>query len=160
MLTFSLFDHKYLFLGKFGPKNQNCQFQLKFGTQTNLNMQNSMVVFTFSALDQKNPFWGNFVQKSKIACSMCIQIQKLIRICRIQWWCPFFLFQNRNTLFGLPFLGKFGLKNQNGQLELKIGTKTNTNMKNSVVMFIFSAFDRKYPFFLICSVTQYSLLKL
>ena len=30
---------------------------------------------------------------------------------------------------------------------MKIGTKTNTNMKNSVVMFIFSAFDWKYPFF-------------
>ena len=44
------------FLSKFGPKNQNCQFKLKFGTQNNSNMQNSMVVFTFSALDQKYSF--------------------------------------------------------------------------------------------------------
>ena len=31
------------FLGKFGPKNQNCQFKLKFGTKTNSNEQNSFV---------------------------------------------------------------------------------------------------------------------
>ena len=37
------------FLGKFGPKNQNCQFILKFGTWTNSNMQNSMAMFNFSA---------------------------------------------------------------------------------------------------------------
>ena len=32
------------FLGKFGPKSQNCQFQMKFDTYTNLNMQNLMAV--------------------------------------------------------------------------------------------------------------------
>ena len=34
------------FMGKFGPKSQNYQFSLKFGTYTNSNMQNSMAVFT------------------------------------------------------------------------------------------------------------------
>ena len=34
-------------MGKFGPKNQNCQFKLKFKTKTNSNMQNPMVVFNF-----------------------------------------------------------------------------------------------------------------
>ena len=34
------------FLGKFGPKDQICQFKLKFGIETNSNMRNSMVVFT------------------------------------------------------------------------------------------------------------------
>ena len=29
--------------GKVGPKSQNCQLKLKFGNQTNLNMQNFMV---------------------------------------------------------------------------------------------------------------------
>ena len=37
MFTFSIFDWNYL-LGKFGPKNQNGQFKLKFGTETDLNM--------------------------------------------------------------------------------------------------------------------------
>ena len=32
-----------LFLGIFGPKNQNCQFELKFGSYTDLNTQNSMM---------------------------------------------------------------------------------------------------------------------
>ena len=55
------------FLGKFGPKNENCQFKLKFGTKTNLNKQNSMVVFTFSVLDWKHPLWTNSFQKIRIA---------------------------------------------------------------------------------------------
>ena len=29
-------------LGKFRPKNQNCLLKLKFGTETNSNMQNLM----------------------------------------------------------------------------------------------------------------------
>ena len=82
-------------------------------------------------------------------------MQRLIRTRRIQW-CPFYLFNTRNTLFGLPFLGKFGLKNQNGQFELKIGTKTNTDMKNSMLMFIFPVLGHKYPFLKICFVTQNS----
>ena len=51
----------------------------------------------------------------------------------------------------LPFLGKFGPKNQNCQFKLKIGTKTNLNIKNSMVMFTFSVSDWKYVFFYICS---------
>ena len=48
------------FLGKFGPKNQNCQFELKFGTYTILNMQNSMVAFIFPTFDRKYLFLGKF----------------------------------------------------------------------------------------------------
>ena len=40
------------FLGKFGQKNQNCQFKL-FGTRTNSDMQNALVMFTFSVFDWK-----------------------------------------------------------------------------------------------------------
>ena len=54
------------FLGKFGPKNQNCQFILKFGTWTNSNLQNSMAIFNFSAFDWNYPFWANLVQIIKI----------------------------------------------------------------------------------------------
>ena len=46
------------FLGKFGPKTSNCQFELNFGTYTNLNMQNSMIVSTFSVLDLRKNFLG------------------------------------------------------------------------------------------------------
>ena len=66
MFTFCLFWLETPFLDKFSPNNQNCQFELKFGTQINLNMQNSTAVFAFSRLDQKKPFWANLVQKIKI----------------------------------------------------------------------------------------------
>ena len=61
------FRRKAPFLGKFAPKNQNCQSKLKFGTQTNSNMQNSMMVFFFSIFDRKYIFWANLVQKIEIA---------------------------------------------------------------------------------------------
>ena len=47
-------------------KNQSCQFKLKFGTETNLNLQNSMVQFTFSVLGTKHHFSGNLAKKAKI----------------------------------------------------------------------------------------------
>ena len=67
MLTFSLFDRKYSFWVKFGPKNLKCQFKLIFGTSITSKMENSMVIFTFCVLDQKCSFWENLVQKIKIA---------------------------------------------------------------------------------------------
>ena len=54
---------KHLFSCKLGPKYQNCQFQLKFGTQAKSNMQNSVVICTFSVFDWKYPFWVNFAKK-------------------------------------------------------------------------------------------------
>ena len=55
-----------LSLGKLDPKSHNRQFKLKFGTETNLNMPSPLVVFTFSVLQRKHPFWDNLVQKIKI----------------------------------------------------------------------------------------------
>ena len=67
MFTFTVLNPKYPpFLGKLGPKNENCQFKLKFGSEPNLNVQSSMVVFTFSVLDWKYSFWRNLAQKIKI----------------------------------------------------------------------------------------------
>ena len=45
---------KIPFLGKFDPKKENRLFQLKFGTLTKSDTQNSMVMFTFFVLDRKN----------------------------------------------------------------------------------------------------------
>ena len=63
----SFFDRKLPLWANLVKKHQNCQFKLKFGASTNLNMQNLMLEFTFSVLDQKHPFWANLVQKIKIA---------------------------------------------------------------------------------------------
>ena len=87
------------FLGKFGPKNQNCHFKLKFGTNTNSNIQNSMLMFIFLVFDWKYRFWANLVQKIKIVILSWNLVATLIRACRIQWWCSFFLFLIGNTLF-------------------------------------------------------------
>ena len=65
-MQFSLSDQKYPPWAMFGPKYQNCQFKLKFANKSNSNMQNSMVMFTFSVFDWKYPFWVNSVQKIKI----------------------------------------------------------------------------------------------
>ena len=47
-------------------KNQNCQFDQKFGIWTNGNMQNLIVMFTFPDFHQKYSFWLNLVQNIKI----------------------------------------------------------------------------------------------
>ena len=64
VLTFPVLDQKTLF-GQVWSKNQNRQFKLKFGTKTNLNMQNSMMMLTLS-VDHKYPSWANLVQKITI----------------------------------------------------------------------------------------------
>ena len=58
----------FTFLYKFGSKNQNCLFKPKFGTYTNSNMKNIMVMFIFSVFDRKYPFLGILFQKIKIVC--------------------------------------------------------------------------------------------
>ena len=77
---------------KLSLKNQNCQFELKFGNKTNVNMQNKMALFTFSVLDGKHPFRGNLVQKIKIFSLSWNLVPRLIQICRIKWHCSLFLF--------------------------------------------------------------------
>ena len=62
---FSCFQPEIPFLGKFGPKSQNCQFEWKFDTYANVNMQDSMMVFIFSIFDQKFLFWGKFAPKNQ-----------------------------------------------------------------------------------------------
>ena len=64
VFTFFFFPPEILFLGKFGPKIQNYQFMLKFGTDNNLNMHNLIVMFSFSVFDQKYPFLGKVGSKN------------------------------------------------------------------------------------------------
>ena len=55
-------------------------------------MQNSMVVLTFSVLDQEYAFWAPFVLKANIASLSLIPVQVLIRISRIRWLFTIFRF--------------------------------------------------------------------
>ena len=52
--------------GNFVSKNENCHIKLKFGSYTNMDIQNSMGMLTLSALVQKYGCSGNLVQKMKI----------------------------------------------------------------------------------------------
>ena len=58
------------------------------------------MLFTFSILAQKHHFWANQVKNIKIFTLSQTLILKLIRRCRIQWYCYLCLFQTGNTLFG------------------------------------------------------------
>ena len=108
------------FLGKFGPKNQNYQFILKFGTWTNSNMQNSMVMFNFSPFYWNYPFWANLVQLIKFVHLSWNLVLRLIRIRSIR--------MNNSMvhlicfMLEIPFLSKLGPKNENFQFMLKYGT--------------------------------------
>ena len=110
------------FLGKFGPKHQNCQFKLKFGTQTNLNMKNSMLVFTLSALDQKQ----NCQFKLKFSTQINSNMQNSMEV-----------FTFSVLYWKYTFEGKFGIKIQYCQFKLKFGTQTNSNMQNSMLCSLF-----------------------
>ena len=68
-------------------------------------------------------------------------VPTLIRICRTHWCYSLFGFWVE-----IPFLGKFCPKHQNSHFKLKFGTYTSSNMQNSMAMFIFFVFDRKYLF--------------
>ena len=78
---------------KLGPKIQNFQFKLKPGAFTfNSNMKNSVVVFTFSVLDRKYPFWANFILKNKIVSLSWNLIPRLTWTYKIQWCYSLLLF--------------------------------------------------------------------
>ena len=65
IFTFIVFDWKYLFGQiKIDPKNQNCQFQMKFGEYVEFNDD-----VTFTVFEHKYLSWVNLVQKFKIICS-------------------------------------------------------------------------------------------
>ena len=77
------------------------------------------MVFTFSVLDQKNPFGQIWSKKSKLPVKAEIWYQETnFWICGIQWWCKLFQFLTKNT-----FLCKFDWKNKNCQFEPKLRTR-------------------------------------
>ena len=109
------FRPEITFLDKFGLKNKNCEFKPKHGIWINSNMQNSVVVFSFSVLDRKNPFWANLVQKIKIVSLSWNLVPRLIRILEFNGELHCFCF-----LLETPVLGKFGPKIQNCLFKLKL----------------------------------------
>ena len=90
------------------------------------------LIFSFLA---GNTFLGKFGQKTKIITLSWNLVAGLIRICRIQWCCSLFSFSTENA----P-LGKFGPNCQYCQFKVKLNIYTNSNMQNSMMLFIFFLF--------------------
>ena len=61
---FSVLHWKYPFFSNLVKKNQNCQCKLVFGAQTNLNMQNLVVMYTVSFIEQKQLFWSKICRNN------------------------------------------------------------------------------------------------
>ena len=146
MMMFTFFmSTRNTFLAKFGPKNQNHQFELKFLTRLIwiCRIQWWCSLFQFIG----NTFLGMFGPKNQ-NCQFELKFcTRIIWIYRVQWWCSLFQFLNgntRNTRFRLS--GQSGHKNEICQFKLKFGTKTNVNMQNSMVMVTVSLFDHKCLF--------------
>ena len=79
------------FWGKFGPRIQNCLF--KVGTYIKLNMQNSMVKFTFCVFDRKKKhFLAKLYQNIKIVGLSWNLVPRPIWLCRINGGIQFFHF--------------------------------------------------------------------
>ena len=60
-----LFRPKIFFWKKFDPKNEICQFKLKFGTQNNLHLQNSLAIIHSFCLLREIPFLVKILPKSQ-----------------------------------------------------------------------------------------------
>ena len=58
------------------------------------------VLYSISISDWKYPFCANLVQKIEIISLSSSLVPRLIRICRIQWWCSLFPFSIGNSLLG------------------------------------------------------------
>ena len=72
-------------------------------------MQNPMVVFTFSALNWKDLFWGKFGPKNR-NCVFNLKFEFSMDV-------HFFVFDGK-----YPFWAELGLKHANCQFKLKFGT--------------------------------------
>ena len=64
-IFFISFRMEILFPRKFCTKIQTYFFKLKFAIKPNSNMQNSIVVLTFSFLEWNYSYWPNLLQKIK-----------------------------------------------------------------------------------------------
>ena len=105
-------------------------------------MQNSMVVFTFSVLDQKNPFWGKSGQKYQV-CQFKLKFgtKTNLNMQNLTMMVTFSVFVPKYP-FWTNLVHKFKIA-----CSSKIWYKDYSNMQNSMVVSILSALDwKQIPF--------------
>ena len=109
ILIFSINKIFCIFFWRIWPKKQNCLFKIKLGIYTNLNMLNLMVMFTFSVLDWKYPFWANLVENTKTVCLRWNLNARLIPVWWIRKWCSLFFVSDWNYPFWSNLVQKLKL---------------------------------------------------
>ena len=88
---FVYFWLEVFFRGNMFQEFKNICWSWNFETETNSNIWKLMAVF-FSLLDRKYPFLVNLVQKFKFVALTWNLVPRLLRICKILWWCSLFVF--------------------------------------------------------------------
>ena len=73
---------RILYLETLDPKTQIFQFKIKFGTKTNSNMQNLMLMFPFSAFEWKYSISINLIHNIEIFDLSGNLVPRRIYICR------------------------------------------------------------------------------
>ena len=104
-------------------------------------MQNSVVVFSFSVLDRKNPFWANLVQKIKIVSLSWNLVPRLIRILEFNGDLHFFFFYWKHP-FWANLVQKFKIVCLNWNLLSRLIRICRIQWWCS----LFSVLDRRHPF--------------
>ena len=115
--------------GNFAENSQKYYFQLKFATNINSNISNSIVVLTFSALNGKHPFYSNLMRNKKF---VNLNWNFLIRLTKN------FNMQNPVVVFTFSFPLVFFF--------FFLVRLFLFQMQNSVVMFTFSVLNWKHSF--------------
>ena len=141
MLTFNGLYQKYWFWGIFFQKRKRkkkCDFNLKFGTYTNLNMDNLLVMLCFSS---EIPLESKFYWKSQ-NCHFKLKFGIQINL-------------NMKTLMLMLFLccrqektgfGQIRSKHPISDFRLETVTQTNLYRLNSLVVLTLLVLDQKYRF--------------
>ena len=88
------------FLDKLVPKNQKCQFRLKFGTSTSKFEYAEFIGADHFFYFRPETLFGQIWFKKSLVSLSWNMVPTLIQICRIQWWCSLFLIFTGNTYFG------------------------------------------------------------
>ena len=92
VFTFSFADQKYPFWANLVENIKSVCLSWNLMSRLLNNYAEYDGGFNFFCLRPKISFWGKFGPIFKIVYLKWILEHKVIWICRIQWWCPLFLF--------------------------------------------------------------------
>ena len=130
MITYSVFDRKYVF-EQFFPKYQNCQFELKFGIQINLNVQNPIGGFYFFYFRLEKPFLGKSAPKNQnCQFNQKFGTQANLNMRNSMIMSTFSVFVHKHSS-STNLFQKF---QKSCLFKVKFYTKTNPNIQNSMVV--------------------------